>query len=390
MAITKKKNGKYQVRVYVGYDHITGKRKTKYVTCETMREARLKEAQLITDVETGELVPEWDKPKVQKHYTFDEAFTEWFEIYKQQGFMQSTIDKTEQVFRLHLLKPDLFGGMYFERMTRKDVQDRVNKFIPTMVHSHKILGYAGQVFKYAVDSDHIQCDENPLDHIRMVKAKKPVKRSVRYYDEHQAQLFEQGINEYFADKPQYLALFTVLLRTGMRIGEALGLQWHDVDFSHDVMTLNGRMTFLGNGTKKYENGLKNGDEFRVIEIDRVTVQKLRAWQQQQRITSLEIGKPVNAQSFIITYSRSTVTQKLYEFNKWFNQNHSEQLPHLNVHGLRHTHASLLISNGMELKKVSDRLGHNDISVTANIYAEVTPKARREVANRFDEIMSGNG
>lgn len=63
MAITKKKNGKYQVRVYVGYDHITGKRKTVYATCETMREARLKEAQLITDVETGELVADWDKPK---------------------------------------------------------------------------------------------------------------------------------------------------------------------------------------------------------------------------------------------------------------------------------------------------------------------------------------
>ncbi|MFV8083306.1 tyrosine-type recombinase/integrase, partial [Enterobacter cloacae complex sp.6701430] len=64
----------------------------------------------------------------------------------------------------------------------------------------------------------------------------------------------------------------------------------------------------------------------------------------------------------------------------------EKLPRLNIHGLRHTHATLLISNGVELKQVADRLGHKDITVTANIYAEVTPNSRREVADMFSKIM----
>ncbi|WP_057754043.1 tyrosine-type recombinase/integrase [Weissella kandleri] len=53
---------------------------------------------------------------------------------------------------------------------------------------------------------------------------------------------------------------------------------------------------------------------------------------------------------------------------------------------RYTHATLLISDGMEIKKVANRLGHKDISVTANIYAEVTPKAKKEVAERFSKIL----
>lgn len=74
------------------------------------------------------------------------------------------------------------------------------------------------------------------------------------------------------------------------------------------------------------------------------------------------------------------------FNNHYNQTHTEQLPWLNIHGLHHTHGSLLISNGVDLRQVSDRLGHKDISITANIYAEVTPKAQREVPDVFSKIM----
>ncbi|WP_417852803.1 hypothetical protein [Weissella viridescens] len=106
--------------------------------------------------------------KAQKHYTFDDAFNEWFEIYQQQGFTQAAIDKTEQHFKLHILQPELFGGMYFERITRKDVQNRVNVFLVNYVTAPKMLGYASQVFKYAVDSEHILCDENTMDYIRKI------------------------------------------------------------------------------------------------------------------------------------------------------------------------------------------------------------------------------
>lgn len=90
--------------------------------------------------------------------------------------------------------------------------------------------------------------------------------------------------------------------------------------------------------------------------------------------------------YIITVKRTAIYAELKRFNNHYNKTHEEKLPWLNIHGLRHTHATLLISNGVEMKQVSDRLGHRNIMTTANIYAEVTPKARREVADVFSKIM----
>ncbi|MBM7616685.1 integrase [Weissella uvarum] len=388
MAITKKNNGKYQVRVYVGYDHITGKRKTKYATCETMREARLKEAQILTDVETGELIPEWDKPKEQKHYTFDEAFYEWFDIYSRQGRSDATVAKTKYYFEHYLLKPELFGGLYLERMTRIDTQRRVNQFIPKYVESKTMISYANMVLKWAYDHEEIACDDNPLEHIQMVQAKKAKKRETKFYDERQVKLFEKGIEEYFKNEPMFHAIYTLLLRTGMRVGELLGLKWENIDFANDVLILNGRMTFA-TGSKKYEPGLKNGDTQRSIEFDKVVHNKLKVWQHEKRLSSFAIGSPMSDDDFVFNVSRTCVQSTIYKFYDWYNENHKTQLPKLNIHGFRHTHASLLLSSGVDIKKVSERLGHKDITITANIYADVTPKARREVADKFSEIMGDN-
>jgi len=389
MTITKKPNGKYKVRVYVGYDHLTGKQSYKSATVATMKEAKLKEAQLSVKVGTGELVPTWEQDKPREHYTFDMAYEEWFEVYRQQDLKQATIDRVEYYFNHYLLKPDLFGGLYFERMTVLDIQKRVNKFIPTLVASKSILSYAKQIFKYAMASEHIQCDKNYLDLVRMVKPKKAMKREYRYYTETQAVRFEQGINEYFKDDYKYLVVFTLLLRTGIRVGELTGLRWENIDFGHSIALLNGRMSRLISGTYQYEDGLKNGDDSRVIELDRVTLNVLRRFKLQQQEISMLLGAGFNESNYIVDVKRTAIDDMRKKFLKWYNLNHDEKLPMLNLHGLRHTHASLLISNGVEMKQVSDRLGHRNILTTANIYADVTPKARREVAEMFSKIMESH-
>lgn len=124
-------------------------------------------------------------------------------------------------------------------MTVLDIQSRTNSFIVTQVASKAMLSYAKQIFKYAVASEHIACEKNYLELARLVKAKKSKKREYRYYTEHQAKLVEQGLHEYFNKKPRYLISFTLLLRTGIRTGELLGLQWDNIDFENQRATLNG-------------------------------------------------------------------------------------------------------------------------------------------------------
>lgn len=125
---------------------------------------------------------------------------------------------------------------------------------------------------------------------------------------------------------------------------------------------------------------------------------MRVWKNKQRKRHLFFGYSFTDDKLLFSNEIATRTYKdiyykasvlgtyLQSFNKWYNSNHNDKLPYLNLHGFRHTHASLLLSNGVDLKKVAERLGHKDITITANIYADVTPKARREVADKFSQIM----
>lgn len=384
--VTKTVSGKYKVRVYVGRDPLTGKQDYTTATVNSLKEARLKHAQLTTQVANGEIVPRWEREKPKEHYTFDMAYEEWIELYRQQGHVKATVDKTENAFRLHFLKPELFGGMHFERMNNKDIQERVNKFLVTMSSSRKLLSYASKVFKYAVTSDHIDCDRNPLDSIEMVKPKVAKKREIVFYDEEQARLFEQGITEYFDHRYKFVVAYTILLRTGIRTGELLGLQWNNLDIKEGTLLLNGRMSTDGKGVSRYVSGLKNGDDKRIVELDSKTLDVLKRWRKTKVEQSMLKGIPAAGDDFIVDMKRTSLANALYQFRNWYNDTHEITLPHLNLHGLRHTHATLLISNGVEMKHVSDRLGHADMGTTANIYADVTPRARQAVASKFSQIM----
>lgn len=291
--------------------------------------------------------------------------------------------------------------MYLERMSRIDIQQRLNKFMPKYVHSRIMVSYAKRVLKWAVDNEEIAFDDNPLDHVTLGKSKKAEKRETRYYTEEQAKRFEAGIREYWGKaRPDLVALFTVLLRTGARIGEVMALQWENVDFDNAVIELNGRVSTVGDKLE-YLDGLKNGSARRLVEIDDVTVKVLKSWHLMQRVAYFSKGVKLKGSSLLFSSTRPAnygkellkspkyASRVLRSFNTWYNKNHDAQLPWLNVHGFRHTHASLLLSHGMPLKQVSDRLGHKDITVTANIYADVTPQAKREVADKFSQILANS-
>lgn len=271
-------------------------------------------------------------------------------------------------------------------MNSKDVQDRVNEFLHTMSTSRKMLRYAKKVFDYAVTSDHILIKSNPLNNIDMVKPKQAPKREHRYYTEEQAKLFEQGINEYCDHHYKSILAYTILLRTGIRTGELLGLQWSNVDLNKRTLLLNGRISHDGKGSPMYLNGLKNGADWRTVDLDGHTVDVLRHWRKQQVEASLKRGDPLTDDTFIVDMRRTSLANALYQFTTWMQAKNGDGFPKMNIHGLRHTHATLLISNNVEMKHVSDRLGHSDMMTTANIYAEVTPKRKKAVAELFSKII----
>lgn len=345
--------------------------------------------------------------KIQSHSnetiynsTFDEVFQEWFDVYRRQGQTTATISKVDYYFRHYLLTPELFGGMVLSDISRKDIQTRVNAFLPKFVTSREILSYANQVFKWAVLDEENPLEENPLDYIHTVKSKKGTEREIKYYNEQQIKSFEKGINEFWGVEHQdLLTLFTLLIRTGARFGEIIALKWKDIDEENQLVYFCRRISIVNNQPAECLSGLKNGNSKKIVDVDRFTIDILKKWYRKQDLVLSEIGIKLSKDDFLFSYAYDSkkrrdiyykshyVRKHLKLFIEHYNQTHTEQLPYLNIHGFRHTHATLLLSNGVELKQVAERLGHNDITITANIYADVTPQARKAVANRFYEIMN---
>ncbi|MED1854723.1 site-specific integrase [Brevibacillus borstelensis] len=178
-------------------------------------------------------------------------------------------------------------------------------------------------------------------------------------------------------------LFHLLIYTGGRKGEILALRWKDIDFKTKTICLN--------KTLFYENGQhipltsKTAASRRFISVDDTTIGLLKKFRTGQ------FGRPlvhIHAKENDLLFTREDGSplrlaypnDKLREIIKY------HDLHPITVHGLRHTHASLLFEAGASIKEVQERLGHSDIKMTMNIYTHVTKTVKEQTATRFEKFM----
>ncbi|MFZ2436753.1 MAG: site-specific integrase, partial [Trichococcus flocculiformis] len=168
----------------------------------------------------------------------------------------------------------------------------------------------------------------------------------------------------------------------MRKGEALGLEWKDIDFKSGKVTISKTLARGENNTLIIQTP-KTRSGMRTIALDENTLAILKEWRREQAKDFLKLGintmKP--SQPIFTTYQNDyiqlvTVTNRM----KRIIQKHDLKV--ITTHGLRHTHCSLLFEAGVSIQEVKERLGHSDIQTTMNIYAHVTEKAREESAEKF--------
>ncbi|NLE78302.1 MAG: site-specific integrase [Rhodococcus sp.] len=183
-------------------------------------------------------------------------------------------------------------------------------------------------------------------------------------------------------------LWYLLASTGMRRGEALALRWVDVDLA--AGTVNVRRALDSSQTGKGSvKGTKTGRN-RVVDIDEKTVEVLRSQRAVRGSVSLGMAR---ADSLVFGNDAGEPRNVRSVSNSWGHRVRkaqgklgAEAVPSLRLHGLRHTHASLLLEAGVPVKVVSERLGHASVSVTMDVYAHVMPGAQRSAAERFASLL----
>jgi integrase len=189
---------------------------------------------------------------------------------------------------------------------------------------------------------------------------------------------------------RYAALYTVALAIGLRLGEALGLQWRDVDLDAGAIVVRQQLQRVATPGAEGKSALtlvpvKTRTGERRVTLPAFAVDALRAHRQAQNTARLK-AETWHDRGFVFTRPNGLPldpTGVTHDFRKLLT---AAKLPALTFHGLRHSAASLLIASGLDARTVAETLGHSDVRLTLSVYAHVFEGSRREAARRMNRLL----
>jgi integrase len=274
---------------------------------------------------------------------------------------RSTFERHEEVVRLHL-KPSIggigikdLGPMDVEELYRKKLRAGLSPRTVQIIHAtlHKALKQA------------LRWSLVPKNVTELVTPPRYLKKEVRTLSPEEAKRLLRT-----AKGERFEALYVLAVTTGMRQGELLGLKWGDLD--PDKGTLKVRRT-VRNGEV---NPPKSASSNRSIHLTTGAMQALREHGERngkrEWVFSTRNGTPVGCANLV---NRS-----------WRPLLEKAGLPRIPFHNIRHTCASLLLSQGVHPKLVQELLGHADITTTLNTYSHVIPSLRGETASAMEDVL----
>lgn len=367
---------RYSFQVYLGLDKQTGK---KMITTrrgfKTKKEANLEASKLEIQIAQGDL-------KKQTNIKFLDVYKEWFPSYKN-TVRVSTWARSIGMFKNHILTS--LGNKKIETIKPNDVQIAVNKwfkFAPN--NSKKWYYYSSMVFDYAMKQEYIS--KNPCKMVTLPR-RKPVSgdKTANFWTKDQLMEFFKYIDK---DKnTEKFTLFRVLAFTGIRRGECLALTWGDINFNENTLRVNKTLT-QGVKGKQIVQAPKTRKGRRTIILDKLTIKYLKEWHMKQRKLFLRYGfNTVNKSQLVFTTNKNT-HKSLNTPGKWLSKIIKDHnLKKITVHGFRHTHASALFAAGASIKEVQERLGHEDVQTTMNIYTHVTNNQNKDAVKKLTNYLN---
>jgi integrase len=180
------------------------------------------------------------------------------------------------------------------------------------------------------------------------------------------------------------ALYGVVVLTGLRRGEALGLRWQDVDLDEGVLHVRQQVVAVGTEVRIGPPKTKAGE--RTVALSEATVAMLREHQAWQRRERLAWGEAWHDSGHVFTYEDGRMLRPDHVTHLFRRLAKDAGLPLIRLHNLRHTSASLALAAGVPMKVVSDRLGHSSESITSALYTVVVPAVAREAAERIANVV----
>jgi integrase len=190
--------------------------------------------------------------------------------------------------------------------------------------------------------------------------------------------------------PWFSAYYHLICNTGLRRGESLGLRWEDVDFQQNTVTIHQQLLYEGD-IDLYLDSLKTDYAKRQINLFPPVMKRLKEYRQKQKSKKDQIGEEafyghdrlesvdLEEQNFVFTerdgkpIRPGRITKHIKKMCE------KADLPTVKFHSIRHTHASMLIKMGVDVKTISNRLGHGSVQFTLDTYGHLLPGQDEEAA-----------
>lgn len=362
----------WQIRVDIEPDPLTGKRRQKAIGgFKTKKEAEKALAELISKIEKGEYFE-------QKEMPLSEYLKKWL------AHVKHNISESTYVFYKDIINKILIpnlGNVNISKLKPIIIQNFLNEKLeegdlsPTTVrHYYNVLNIAlNQAVKWQIIENNPCFAVTPpkkRDAIPNVLNPEQVKILLDYTKESEFSVM------YI---PLHLALFC-----GLRRGEILGLQWDDVDFKNQVIRIRNNVVKVGNESKLTTP--KTDNSIRTVAIMPETVKILKQHKKKQKEHQLLLGESYHKSNFVCTWEDGRTIRPDYLTHTLKKLLKKCNLPNIRFHDLRHTHATLLLMQGVNPKIVSERLGHSKVDITLDTYSHVLPEMQKEAVDKLEKLF----
>ena len=187
-----------------------------------------------------------------------------------------------------------------------------------------------------------------------------------------------------AEGSRYAPLFALLVHTGLRRGEALALQWSDVDLPRGILQVRGTLSRIDGELVVTEP--KTAKSKRFVPISEPAERLLRAQQETQDRERQHAGSAWRQTGFVFTTLFGDPCDPRNAFRALRAAAAKAGLPYAGLHTLRHSAASVMLTRGVPLKVVSEILGHSSIAITGDIYGHVSPDVARQAMSTLGEAF----
>jgi integrase len=303
--------------------------------------------------------------EIKRNDLFSEYYARWITVYKKGAIRKVTMDKylmTQQW--VQKLLPELKVC----ELTRIVYQQLLNDYAEfherqtTMDFHHQLKG----AILDAVDEGLIARDPTRK---AIIKGKAPKQKKMKYLNQFELHTLLTSLN--LKGEVNWDWFILLVAKTGMRFSEAVALTPKDFDFSHQTLSISKTWDYKGQGGFQ---PTKNKSSVRKIQID---------WQTVIQFSELVKGLPDNQPIFVKgNIYNSTVNDLLARHCSRLN------IPVISIHGLRHTHASILLFAGVSIASVARRLGHASMTTTQKTYLHIIQELENQDVDLVMRSLSG--